>query len=109
MNESGGKRGGYDGRGAFSGDGGRGGGVDAEVTEADVEVVIIVEMGKRESLVVGEWLVRRLNQGYIGNFKCRHTLIIRMVWVFVTSKISFGVHIYKRSKINALRGHSSRE
>lgn len=50
MNESGGKRGGYDGRGAFSGDGGRGGGVDAEVTEADVEVVIIVEMGKREIL-----------------------------------------------------------
>lgn len=77
MDKSSGERSGDDFRGAFPGDGGRGG-VDAEVTEADVEVVIVIKMRERECLVVGEWLVRRLNQGYFGNFKCRHTLILRL-------------------------------
>lgn len=98
MDKCGGKRGGDDGGWAFTGDGGRGGGgVNAEVTEADVEVVIVIEMREGECLVVGEWLVTRLNKGYFGNFKCRHTLIIRLVsvWVFVASKITFGVQIYK--------------
>ena len=55
VDESGGECGGDDLERVFTGGGGGGVEVGAEVTEGDVEVGVGVEMGKREGVVFVEW------------------------------------------------------